>query len=110
MNNEYGKRERKGDTKSMHYGQSLVGKKVIIIMQRCSSLEISGGSHLKEGSPERRQGDSYILYNSREKMGARKEEGKRWTMISSYTELRQKASQVVEVSKRDSRFILFKHQ
>lgn len=29
-------------------GQSLVGKKVIIIMQRCTSLEISGESHLKE--------------------------------------------------------------
>lgn len=50
--NEYRKRdtEREGGRYELYApGQSLVGKKVIIIMQRCTSLEISGESHLKEG-------------------------------------------------------------
>lgn len=50
--NEYRKRdtEREGGRHELYApGQSLVGKKVIIIMQRCTSLEISGESHLKEG-------------------------------------------------------------
>lgn len=51
--NEYRKRDTErgegGRYELYAPGQSLVGKKVIIIMQRCTSLEISGESHLKEG-------------------------------------------------------------
>lgn len=50
--NEYRKRDTERERRRYELyapGQSLVGKKVIIIMQRCTSLEISGESHLKEG-------------------------------------------------------------